>query len=246
MLLFRLFFLHFQTPLHRQRHPQEDDPVSGWPLLKDTEDQNPSHGWTRSRVPSQWNDQGSTSSAVREFFCYHRDWKSWMRSAVDRHHGCLHNNITWHAYIMWSQMETESTSLQLWWCIYCQLEKDCRLHCSSLCSISLKWLLKHINTHLSLCILNTNTKITPTPSWWFLSYHNYSSTATRVSAFLQVYASLTFPQNVDFRCNLSIPHGSFPLLCLYFTGFRSFPNRLFQYQQLKSGCFTFKKKHDIC
>lgn len=97
------FFLHFQTPLHRQRHPQEDDPVSGWPLLKDTEDQNPSHGWTRSRVPSQWNDQGSTSRPVWEFFCYHRDRKSEMRSAVDRHHGCLHNNITWHACIMWSR-----------------------------------------------------------------------------------------------------------------------------------------------
>lgn len=102
-VIIQVVFLHFQTPLHRQRHPQEDDPVSGWPLLKDTEDQNPSHGWTRSRVPSQWNDQGSTSRPVWEFFCYHRDRKSEMRSAVDRHHGCLHNNITWHACIMWSR-----------------------------------------------------------------------------------------------------------------------------------------------
>lgn len=45
--------LNFQAPLHRQRHPQKDDTVSGRPLLQDTEDPDPSHGGTRSRVPPQ-------------------------------------------------------------------------------------------------------------------------------------------------------------------------------------------------
>lgn len=32
-----------------------------------------------------------------------RVWMSRMRSAVDKHHGRLHKDTTWHAYIMWSR-----------------------------------------------------------------------------------------------------------------------------------------------
>lgn len=110
-----VFVVYFQAPLHRQRHPQEDDPVSGWPLLQDAEDQDPPHGWTRSRVASQRNDQGLTlaltlrpsASSVclsparpENAFVTTGTKKGWMRPVVYKRHSRLHKDITWRAYIM--------------------------------------------------------------------------------------------------------------------------------------------------
>lgn len=108
-----MFLLYSQTPLHRQRHPQEDDSVSGWPLLQDAEDQNPPNGWTRSWVASQWNDQGSTlshivhlccfvflSSALRMLLLPQGQREGGMRPVVDKHNAQLHKDITWHDCIM--------------------------------------------------------------------------------------------------------------------------------------------------
>ncbi len=53
-----------QTSLHRQRHTQEDDPFSRWPLLEDTEDPNSAHGRQRPRIPENWDDKGQTNACI--------------------------------------------------------------------------------------------------------------------------------------------------------------------------------------
>lgn len=61
--------LSCQASLHRQRHPQEDDPLSRRPLLQDPEDPDPAHGGAGPRVPAQRDDQGGVGSSVNTPSC---------------------------------------------------------------------------------------------------------------------------------------------------------------------------------
>lgn len=99
-----IFILYLQAPFYRQRHPQEDDPVSGRPLFKDTEDQNTSHGWKRSWVASQRNDQSNARMPTaqlrshlpcpRMLFVSTEAKRVCIRPVVDKPQAQLHKHIT--------------------------------------------------------------------------------------------------------------------------------------------------------
>lgn len=102
VVLYSYMCVPLQTSLHRQRHTQEDDPVSRWPLLKDTEDPNSAHGRQRPRIPEKWDDKGKKkkwihftqqrdSSLVRDWWIFCRFHINAEMQWVFR--GCLYHNL---------------------------------------------------------------------------------------------------------------------------------------------------------